>query len=133
MRPVRMTYEGAMHHVMCRGKEGIKILFGNRNKLNFLELLKECTTRYRVRLFGYCLLDNEYHLVIENSSGRMGDCLKQLNGQYGMYFRKSIGHKGPVFRDRYKSILVQDGSYLKLALGYVLLLPVREKIVEKAD
>ena len=133
MRSVRITYEGALHHVICRGKKGKNIFLLNRNKLEILDLLKENASRYKIRIFAYCIMDNEYHLVCENTSGKMPAFLKHINGQYGMYSRKSIGNKGAVFHDRYKSILIQDESYLKMAIGYVLLIPVREKIVDTAD
>jgi hypothetical protein len=44
-----------------------------------------------IRLFSYGVMDNHYHLVLENSSDRMTDCLRLLNGQYGMYYRKMYG------------------------------------------
>ena len=133
MRSVRITYEGAMHHVICRGKKGKNIFLLNRNKLAILDLLKENASRYKIRIFAYCIMDNEYHLVCENTSGKMSGFLKHINGQYGMYSRKSIGDKGAVFHDRFKSILIQDESHLKMAIGYVLLIPVREKIVDTVD
>jgi len=76
-------------------------------------------------------MDNHYHLIIENSSGRMSDFLKQLNGNYGSFYRKEHGGKGYVFQDRYKSILVQDDSYLLLAIAYVLNNPVRAGITNQ--
>ncbi|HLP44922.1 MAG TPA: transposase [Candidatus Kapabacteria bacterium] len=133
MRSVRITYEGARHHVICRGKKGKDIFLLNRNKLALLDLLKENASRYKIRIFAYCIMDNEYHLICENTSGKMSGFLKHINGQYGMYSRKSIGDKGPVFHDRFKSILIQDEAHLKMAIGYVLLIPVREKIVDTVD
>ncbi len=128
-----MTYKGALHHVINRGKQGLEILSGNRNKMTLLNLLKEHIPKYKIRLFGYCIMDNEFHLLLENSSGKMADLLKQVNGQFGMLFRKRSGVRGAVFHDRYKSILVQDESYLKMALGHILNIPVSEGIVDEAD
>jgi REP element-mobilizing transposase RayT len=119
--------------VICRGKKGKSIFLLNRNKLAILDLLKENASRYKIRIFAYCILDNEYHLVCENTSGKMSGFLKHINGQYGMYSRKSMGDKGAVFHDRFKSILIQDEVHLKMAIGYVLLIPVREKIVDTVD
>lgn len=133
MRSVRMTYRGALHHVINRGKKGLEILSGNRNKLALLNLLKDNVPKYKIRLFGYCILDNEFHMILENTSGKMADLLKQVNGQFGMLFRRRSGVRGNVFHDRYKSILVQDETYLKMALGHVLDIPVTEGIVDSAD
>jgi len=35
-----------------------------------------------------------YHLVLENNNGRMSDFLGQLNGLYGMYYRKVAKNDG---------------------------------------
>jgi REP element-mobilizing transposase RayT len=49
--------------------------------MTFLQATKTKAKKMRIRLFTYCLMDNHYHLVLENSSGRMSDFLKLLNGQ----------------------------------------------------
>jgi hypothetical protein len=50
-----------------------------------------------------------------------------------MYYRKTTGGTGYVFQSRYKSTLIQNDSYLKTAIGYALLNPVRAKIVRVFD
>jgi hypothetical protein len=42
----------------------------------------------------------------------MSDFLGQLNGLYGMYYRKIEGGKGYVFQSRFKSTLIENDSYL---------------------
>ena len=133
MRLARMTYDGAMHHISTQGKKGFEIFSGNRGKMAFLELLKENLPRYKLKLFGYCILDNECHMVLENSSGRMADFLKTINGQFGMLYRKRSGKHGTVFHDRYKSVLIRGESELKTAIAYILNIPVQHKIVDKPE
>lgn len=82
---------------MNRGYDGKHIFEGNKNKSQFLEYLEEASKQMKIRLFAYCIMDNHYHLVLENSSGKMSDFAKLLNGQYGMYYRKMYGGKGYVF------------------------------------
>jgi REP element-mobilizing transposase RayT len=122
-----------LHYVLHRGLEGKEIFYENRDKMTLLELIKQKATQLRVKVLAYCITDNEYRLVIENTSGKMSDFLKNLNGDYGMYYRRRFGGKGIVFYDRYQSTLIQDESYLKLAIAYALLTPVRENIVEQID
>ncbi|MCG2811447.1 MAG: hypothetical protein L6428_08310 [Candidatus Aminicenantes bacterium] len=64
-------------------------------------------------------------MLLENSSGRMSALLKIVNGSYGIYYRRKHGGKGYVFQNRYKSTLIQDDSYLRLAILYLLHNPVR--------
>lgn len=133
MRRERITYIGAYHHVMNRGYGGNDIFSGNKHKSHFLDYLEESAKRMKIRIFAYCILDNHYHLVLENSSGRMSDFLKLLNGQYGMYYRKMEGGHGYVFQSRFKSTIIEDDGYLIKSIEYLLQNPVRAGIVYRAE
>jgi REP element-mobilizing transposase RayT len=133
MRRARITYEGAFHHVTNRGINGEDIFTGNQYKSQFLDFLSEKSQKLKLRIFAYCIMTNHYHIILENTTGKMSELLKQLNGQYGMYYRKRSGGKGYVFQGRYKSTLIQDDSYLRLAIGYTLLNPLRAGMVKEID
>lgn len=128
-----MTYPGALHYILHRGLEGKDVFFANQDKMTLLDNMKRKSAQLRIKIFAYCITDNDYQLVIENTSGRMSDFLKNLNGEYGMYYRKQFGGKGIVFYDRYHSALIQNQDYLKRAIAFVLLTPVREGVVEQID
>ena len=133
MRRERITYTGAYHHVMNRGYDGNDIFSGNKNKAQFLDYLEGASNQMKIRLFAYCIMDNHYHLVLENSSGMMSEFLKLLNGQYGMYYRKMNGGKGYVFQSRFKSTIIEDDGYLIKSIEYLLQNPVRAGIVTLAE
>ena len=107
MRRARITYQGAFHHAMNRGHDGLKIFKKDDDKEFFLKLLSKNSRNLKTRILAYCLIDNHYHLVLENTSGRMSDFFKQVNGQYGSYYRQTYKGKGHVFQDRYKSRIIQ--------------------------
>jgi REP element-mobilizing transposase RayT len=130
MRRVRVTYKEAYHYVMNWGIEEKSIFFGESLKTYFLKLLKEKSEKLKIRLLAYYIMDNHYCLVLQNSSGRLSDFMRELNSQYAIYYRKKEGKKGYVFQGRYKSILIQEGQYLRNSIIYVLLSPVREGIVD---
>ena len=129
MRRARVTYQGAYHHVMNRGYDGKPIFKERKDKEYFLSLLRLYSEKLKIRIFAYCLMDNHYHLILENSSGRMSDFLKQLNGNFGSLYRSEHVGKGYVFQGRFKSMLIQDNSYLLLSIAYILHNPVRAGLV----
>lgn len=63
----------------------------------------------------------------------MSEFLKKLNGQFGMYFWKNHCESGYVFQSRFKSTLIQDDLYVKIAIRYLLQNPVRAGIVKCFD
>jgi REP element-mobilizing transposase RayT len=125
MQRIRLTYAGALHHAMNRGHGGEKIFSGSGLKKVFIDILTETSRKLKIKIIAYCLMDNHYHLVLENSSGRLSEFFKHLNGRFGIVYRKKKGGKGYVFQNRYKSEIIQDESYLITVIAYVLMNPVR--------
>jgi len=130
MRRARLSYIGSYHHVMNRGLRGEKIFFDDRAKVYFLETLAEKSQDLKTKICAYCLMDNHYHLILQNSSGKLSEFMKQLNGQYGIYYRKRKGGVGYVFQSRFKSTLIQEDKYLKMVIIYVLLNPIGRGLVQ---
>jgi len=105
-----MTFAGAFHHCLNRGHGRERILGDDRDKQAFLDIMSEAKKRLKIRVLAYCLMNSHYHLVVENSSGRMADFFKLLNGEYGTYYRKRHGGNGYVFQGRFShTIVTLDG------------------------
>jgi len=133
MRRARLTYQGAYHHIMNRGIKDENIFAGKENKSYFTAALKEKAELHRIKLLAYCIMNNHYHLILQNTTGRIDYFMKQLNAQYGTYYRKKNGGRGYVFQNRYKSTLIQEDRYLKTAIAYTLMNPVRAGIVKSPE
>ena len=133
MRRARITYPGAFHHAMNRGHNGEDIFFGNKYKRQFLDYLAVAAKKLKIRIFAYCIMDNHYHLVLENANGKMSEFMKRLNGLYGMYYRAVTRGKGYVFQGRFKSTLIEQEAYLLQSIAYLLRNPVRAGIVGNAE
>jgi REP element-mobilizing transposase RayT len=129
MRRARLTWPGAYHHVMNRGINGEAIFSADRHKKRFIEILQESATIFKMRIFAYCLMENHYHLLLENSSGKLSGFMKRLNGTYGFYYRHEKKSRGYVFQNRFKSTLIENDAYLLQAIRYTLFNPVRKGIV----
>jgi REP element-mobilizing transposase RayT len=133
MRRVRITYPGAYHHVMNRGYDGNDIFKDSISKDHFLNYLESASKKLKIRLFAYCIMRNHYHLVLENTTGKLSEFSKLLNGNYGMYYRKRYGGKGYVFQGRFKSTIIENDAYLIQSIAYLLENPVRAGIVSNAE
>ena len=114
-----------MHHTMNRGHDGTDIFCGNKNKNQFIDYLAESSTKLKIKIFAYCVMDTHYHLVLENSNGKMSEFMKRLNGHYGSYYRMVSGGKGYVFQERFKSTLIDRDAYLLQSIAYLLRKPNR--------
>jgi REP element-mobilizing transposase RayT len=118
---------------MNRGHDGTDIFNGNKHKSQFIDYLEDATKKMKIKIFAYCVMDTHYHLVLENSNGKMSEFMKWLNGQYGAYYRKVSGGKGYVFQGRFNSTLIDRDAYLLQSIAYLLRNPVRAGVVSNAQ
>lgn len=130
-RPLRIEYPGAVYHVTSRGNEKKPVFKDDTDRLNFLNTLKHVNKRYNWICHAYCLMTNHYHLLIETPDGNLSLGMRQLNGVYTQLFNRRHGRTGHLFQGRYKAILIQKDSHLLEVCRYVVLNPVRAKMVEK--
>ena len=132
-RPLRIEYAGAVYHVTSRGNEKKPVFKTETDRQNFLNTLQHVGKRYNWICHAYCLMTNHYHLLIETPDGNLSIGMRQLNGVYTQLFNRLHGRAGHLFQGRFKAILIQKDSHLLEVCRYVVLNPVRAKMVEKPD
>ncbi len=131
-RPLRLEFPGALYHVTARGNDRQAIYLDDADRLNLLEVLAEVVTQFNWRCHAYCLMDNHYHLLIETPDANLSRGMRQLNGVYTQNFNRSRGRSGHVFQGRYKAVLVDQNEYLLEVARYIVLNPVRARMVRDA-
>ena len=132
-RPLRIEYPGAVYHVTSPGNEKKPVFKDDTDRQNFLNTLQHVNKRYHWICHAYCLMTNHYHLLIETPDGNLALGMRQMNGVYTQLFNKLHGRTGHLFQGRYKAILIQKDSHLLEVCRYVVLNPVRARMVEKPD
>jgi putative transposase len=124
-RHLRIEYPGALYHVTARGNDRQSIFRTTEDRLHLLELLAEGLERYEVHLFGYVLMTNHYHLVVQTEHPNLNRFMHYLNTAYTVWTNKRNRRTGHLFEGRYKAIAIQEEGYLLSVTGYVHLNPVR--------
>jgi putative transposase len=128
-RPLRVEYPHASYHITSRGNARQDIFLNDYDYKDFLKTLKIVATRFHWLVYAYCLMDNHYHLVVETIDANLSSGMRQLNGEYAQLFNWWHKKTGHVFQGRYKAILVEKESYLFEVCRYVVLNPIRARIV----
>jgi len=130
-RPLRLEYEGAVYYVTARGNALQPIYRDEVDRKRFLHLLGEEIDQQRWRCYAYCLMENHYHLLLETPDGQLSAGMRRLNGTYTQWFNRRHQRVGHVLQGRFKSILVDKDNYLLELCRYIVLNPVRARIVTK--
>jgi putative transposase len=97
----------------------------------YLDTLKVWKETYQVKVYGYCLMTNHVHLVLEppDEVAMLGRLMKRLAGRQTRYVNRLEGRSGTLWESRYKSSPIQTDEYLLACCRYVDLNPVRARMV----
>lgn len=128
-RPLRLSFPGAVYHVTSRGNARHDIVADDRDRSQWVSLLAHVIDRYGWMCHAYCLMDNHYHLVIETPKPNLSIGMRQLNGRYTQAYNRRHEQVGHVFQGRFTAILVEKDAHLLELCRYVVLNPVRAKMV----
>lgn len=129
-RPLRLEFAGALYHLTARGDRQEPIFLDDGDRRSFLDLLGKEIHQQGWLCYAYCLMDNHYHLLIETPEANLVRGMRRLNGVYTQAFNRRRKKSGHVFQGRYKSILVDKDNYLLELCRYIVLNPVRAKMVK---
>jgi putative transposase len=128
-RPLRLEFAGALYHVTSRGDRREDIFLSDDDREEWLAVLALVCGRFNWVVHAYCQMTNHYHLLIETVEGNLSKGMRQLNGLYTQRFNRRHKMVGHLFQGRYKAILVQKEAHLLELSRYVVLNPVRAKMV----
>lgn len=133
-RAPRICFDGALYHVTCRGDNREPIFLDDQDYQQYLLFLRRYKDQFGFLLYGYCLMPNHVHLVIEPSlSGTISKIMLCANTRYTQYFNRRYGRVGHLFQGRFHSRLIEKDAYLLAASRYVHLNPVAAHLCRRPD
>jgi len=128
-RQLRIEYEGAYYHVLSRGNNQQVIFLSDHDRNTFLQMLARQSERFEVDIIAYVLMDNHYHLLLRTNRANLSKSMQWLGTTYTTIFNLCHSRKGHLFQGRFKSILVENESYLMQLSCYIHRNPLRAGLV----
>lgn len=114
---------------MSRGNNKMRIFLDDLDYARFIGILDEVREKYELDLWLFCAMPNHYHLVLRTRRPNLSLAIRQLNGKYAQWWNKRHGCVGHVYQGRFKAQIVEQCTYLVRLCRYVLMNPVRGKLV----
>ena len=123
------------HHVVQRGHNRQVIFTEPTDYEYYLATLAEFKVQYDVKVFGFCLMANHVHLILQPSEKvqGLGPLMKRLAGRQTRHVNRQERRSGTLWESRYKSSPIQTNSYLLACCRYVELNPVRARVTGRPD
>lgn len=130
-RQARLILDNVCYHIMARGNRKQIVFRDERDFSVYLRFVLRYKDRYKFKLYGWCLMKNHVHMVIE--SGQLGKIMHGINMSYSQYFNYKYNVVGHLWQDRYKSYIVQKDLYLINCISYIESNPVRANLVSRHE
>ena len=128
-RKARIDAPGALHHIIIRGIERRRIFSDDTDRDNFVDRLGDILTDTGTFCFSWALIPNHVHLLFRTGKTSLSTVMRRLLTGYAVSYNRRHRRHGPLFQNRYRSILCQEDPYLLELVRYIHLNPLRAKLV----
>lgn len=132
-RPLRLEFPGALYHVTSRGNRSKPIYHDDADRRLWLEVLAQVCERHHFVIHSFCQMTNHYHLLVETVEPNLSRGMRQLNGLYSQLINRRHKLVGHLFQGRYHALLIQKERHLWEVSRYIVLNPLRAKMVASPD
>ncbi|GIN86112.1 hypothetical protein J6TS2_24980 [Heyndrickxia sporothermodurans] len=129
--PRKKSHNG-MYHIMLRGINRQTIFEDDEDRTRLLDTIKKYKEISRIKIFGFCLMDNHVHLLIKETEEPISNAIQRISASYVYWYNSKYERCGHLFQDRFKSENVEtEGSFLRV-LRYIHQNPVKAGLAKHA-
>jgi putative transposase len=134
-RRSRIAAANYPHHIVQRGHNRRVVFVTDRDRLTYLETLREFRHELGLKIYSYCLMTNHVHLVIDpgETAHNLSLLMKRLAGRHTRRINRLEKRTGTSWEGRYKCSPIETDRYLLACTRYVDLNPVRAKMVSTPE
>jgi putative transposase len=132
-RSTREDYAGAWHHVMNRGTDGSTVFRDDIDYRLFVIELRNASTEHSAEVHAYCLMPNHYHLLLHTPEAGLPTFMRNLSSRFTQEINKRYLRDGPLFRGRFRSVIVEDYAQLMAVSRYIHRNPIAAGLATTID
>jgi len=118
-RKARLKSSDAIYHIICKSISEVTLFRNSEDKEKYLSLIKKYKKIYNVKIYGYCLMDNHAHLLVDSNGSDISRVMHGVNFSYARYFNKKYKRDSHLFKDRFKSKIIDNDRYMRTVSLYV--------------
>jgi putative transposase len=103
------------HHIVQRGYNKQVVFAEGADFLYYLSTLEEYKGMYGIKVYGFCLMTNHVHLILQpgDSIAGMGRLMKRLAGRQTRFVNRQESRTGTLWEGRYRSSPIDTELHLR--------------------
>jgi len=129
-----ILFNGCFAHILSRSFDKQWIYEDAKDFEVFKTLLLESKKKFGFLIHHYCLMHTHFHLLVSIPDlRRFSLALQWLKRQYTVQYNRRHKRTGPIWRERFKSQLIEDETYLYACGRYIEENPVKASLVPRPE
>lgn len=122
------------YHVLNRGNGQADVFHKDGDFAAFLDLMAAANERLPLRILGYVLMPNHFHLVLwPHGDGDLSRWMQWLLTSHVRRYHRHYHGSGHVWQGRFKAFPIEQDEHLLTVLRYVERNPLRARLVRRAE
>ena len=132
-RQTRHIEPNGFYHVISQSVNQTWVFRDRTDFACFRGLVKEAKERFPVQLYHYVFMNTHFHFVLQAvAKNVLSRHLSFVKWNYTLWMRRKYGWRGPLWRERFKSLLIANEVYLAACGLYVEYNPVKAGLCHEA-
>jgi REP element-mobilizing transposase RayT len=115
---------------MIRGIERKPIFLDDQDRNALVDRLALVLPETQTACYAWVFMDNHAHFLFRSPPAGISHVMRRLMTGYAGYFNRRHFRHGPLFQNRFKSVLCQENAYFKELVRYIHLNPLRAGAVD---
>jgi putative transposase len=133
-RTSRASRAGYCYHVINRGNGRAEVFHKTEDYAAFIRLIVDANKRLPMRMTGYCLMPNHFHLLLwPHGDGDLSRWMQWLLTAHVRRYHRHYHSSGHVWQGRFKAFPIQEDEHYLSVLRYVERNPLRAALVDRAQ
>ena len=129
-RGARILIRDACYHILNRGNQKRNIFLEETDYTECLKIIRHYKRVFMFKVFGYCLMPNHIHLIIQPKEPHdLAEIMQRLTQVYTNWFNEKYKKCGHLWQGRFKNMVVIRDEYFINCISYIEANPVRAGIV----
>ena len=131
-RTSRASRGGFVYHVLNRGNGRSAVFHNEEDFAAFAGLMREANDKVPMRVTGYCLMANHFHLLLwPKKDGDLSRWMQWLLTSHVRRYHRLYQGSGHVWEGRFKAFPVQSDNHYLTVLRYIEGNPLRANLVQR--
>lgn len=125
-------YKGCYAHIISRSIRKLKLFKDYEDFKFFKDLLLQAKRKGAFKVFHYCIMQTHFHLAVKMEDiEAFSYCMRDIKRSYVYKFHAKYKLSGPVWRERFRSLLIENETYVYACGKYIENNPVKAGLVDQ--